>query len=95
MHAVKDTFVGVVLIGLVVAGTLALTQCSGGFSVTDAASNAAGASQRALALCAPDSGSCPASEVRALESLAYCDNATILFYYDKPVPDAGIQCQAP
>lgn len=74
---------------------MAVTGCGGGFSVTDAASNAAEASQRALVLCAPDGGSCPASEVRALESLAYCDNASILFYYGKPAPDAGIECQPP
>ena len=81
----------------VIAGALiaSVTACSGGFSVTDVASNAAEASQRALANCAPDAGTCTASEVRALESLAYCDNVSILFYYGKSAPDAGIECQPP
>jgi hypothetical protein len=82
---------------MAVVGVLAasITSCGGGFSVVDAASNAAEASQRALANCAPDSGTCSASEVRALESLAYCDNVSILYYYGKPAPDAGLECQPP
>lgn len=68
--------------------------CSPSWSSSDAkaATNAANAQKMIEAICANDA-TCKPSQVRALERMAYCSNASMLVRHGLPTPDAGIQCQ--
>lgn len=74
---------------------LLATEGCGGSSLTPAQK---GALQSGLEMqlavaeeCAPDSGPCKPSRVRALERTAYCDVGGVLSQLGSP-PDAGIAC---
>jgi hypothetical protein len=44
-------------------------------------------------ICADDAGTCNPAQVRALERVSYCSNASMLFRHGQPAPDGGISCQ--
>lgn len=63
---------------------------------TDADANATSYSARAQlrveAICAADGG-CVASQVRALERMAFCQSSATLYRHGVTAPDSGIACQ--
>jgi hypothetical protein len=68
-----------------------LCSCSS-WALSDArwASDSAITAQAALGLCAPDAGSCEASQVRALEEAQLCGSAATLARHGLPISvDAG------
>jgi len=80
----------------VIAAALFLAGCGGGWADADtkSATDAARAQMAIESICADDDGgTCKPSQVRALERMAFCANASMLFRHGQPVPDAGIQCQ--
>jgi hypothetical protein len=72
-----------------------LSGCGGGWADTDtkAATDAVHVQAMIEEICAPDAGECKASQVRALERVAYCMNASMLYRHGQAVPEAGIPCQ--
>ncbi len=42
-----------------------------------------------------DAATCSPAQVRALERVSYCGNASMLFRHGQSVPDGGIACQPP
>jgi hypothetical protein len=76
--------------------SLLLVGCGGGWADADtkSATDAVRAQMAIESICADDdAGTCKPSQIRALERMAYCANASMLFRHGQAVPDAGIQCQ--
>lgn len=74
---------------------LALVGCGGGLP-DDAVSNitnSARANAMALTLCAPDAGTCNASQMRALSRMSLCALDSTLATNGEPTVDGGVQCQ--
>jgi hypothetical protein len=74
----------------------AVIGCGGGWTDADtnSSTNAVRAQLAIEAMCV-DGGSCVPAQVRSLERMAYCSNASMLVRHaDLTLPDGGISCQA-
>lgn len=69
--------------------------CGGAWADADtkSATDAVHAQMTIETLCEGDGGACVPSQVRALERMSYCSNASMLARHGKDVPEAGIKCQ--
>jgi hypothetical protein len=82
-------------IGLVVlvVVAVALVGCGGGWTASDtlSATDAVRAQMAVEAICG-DAGECKPSQVRALERMSYCANASMLARHGGFTHDGGIEC---
>ncbi len=63
-------------------------------SDTKSATDAVRAQLAIEQICATDdAGTCNSGQVRALERVSYCSNASMLFRHGQTAPDGGFACQ--
>lgn len=86
-----------IVMASITAFVLALVACGGGWndSYTKRATDAVHAQVMIESICS-DAGACTPSQVRSLERMSYCANASMLAQQGQPVPNANppIKCQA-
>lgn len=96
-HAIVGALVVTCLVVFFVGWACLVEGCGGGWSASDVstATDAVRAQMMIETLCGPnDGGTCPASQVRALERMALCADSSRLAAHGAPVPEAGVKCQA-
>jgi hypothetical protein len=82
-------------LALIFGVAFVLSGCGASWTPADAqgANNIVLTQNIALQLCAPDAGTCTASQVRALDQATLCIGASMLAHHGAPIPDdAGTGC---
>lgn len=88
-------FCAISMLAVILAGIF-LEGCGGGWSDADtkSASDAAHAQLAVEQICSLDDAECKPSQVRALERMSYCANASMLAHHGIDPPKGSITCQA-